>query len=480
MVHRKCKKKSILPFFLTTFFLSPHFAGAPDAPITFTWTPNSDTPDVVYYQSAVHQKLGWKIQVVDKGAAAMAPATATAPAPAPASTGATLTCVVTISGVTSQYQACLPLSGVGTNYNLAWNLTEDSSNPGSSILSIALNATSDGYVALGFPKTPKQMLGSYAMVLKACATCPSGAEISGYYLEEQTPSGVKVNNELGATNTSASSENGVLAGKFQLAVPASSASEGTNNRRRRRSLFQAAPTQLASPLASFPFIFSAGAVSSNGNLQIHSSHGDSSIDLTSAQNDDSDIAQSITVSTTSKNLTARTAHMWLMVISFGFLLPIGVIVARWWPPAKNSWAFQVHRGVQTFAFLAGCGGIAAGFVAVGGWNTVFYIHRDIGMAVLAAFTVQVLSLVLRPSVESKLRRPWVLWHSWLGRAGLLLAIANIYYGIIHVAKLGSWAWATYTAVVGVLVVVVVAREIWTSSHGNRRVEQNEAFASKAV
>ncbi|KAK8774760.1 hypothetical protein V5799_010708 [Amblyomma americanum] len=32
---------------------------------TFTWTPDKDTPDVVYYQCFTHYYLGWKIMVTD-------------------------------------------------------------------------------------------------------------------------------------------------------------------------------------------------------------------------------------------------------------------------------------------------------------------------------------------------------------------------------------------------------------------------------
>lgn len=440
--------------------------GSPDDPVTFQWKPKADTPDLVYYQCAVHQKLGWQIEVVDKGAAA-APAPIAAPAPAPS--GSKSACVVTVSGTNSRYEACLPLEGIGSNYNMAWNLTTDPANPGSSIISMALNATSDGYIAVGFPKTPGKMVGSYAMVLKACSTCASGAEITEYYLGAQTTSGVKPNSELKATDTSASAANGVLSGKFQL-ILSSNSNAGNRRRQKRRSLL--API-LDAPLTSFPLIFSAGSVTASGGLQMHDTRGSSSVDLAAAQNDDGSIGTMTTVSTGSTNRTARRAHMWLMAISFGFLMPIGVIIARWGPLSKNPKAFQLHRAIQTLAFLAGCGGIAAGFIAADGWNTPYYVHRDIGLAVLAAFTAQVLSLVLRPSLESKLRRPWVQLHRWVGRAGLLLAIANIYYGIIHVADLDTWAWAAYTAVLGALVVVILAREIWSRGRGGEAPKNEE-------
>eukprot|EP00850_Spirogloea_muscicola_P018145 SM000163S02313 [mRNA] locus=s163:117559:130545:+ [translate_table: standard] len=41
--------------------------GVPTAPCYLTWTPNSSTPNLVYYQSYSEPKMGWKVQVVDGG-----------------------------------------------------------------------------------------------------------------------------------------------------------------------------------------------------------------------------------------------------------------------------------------------------------------------------------------------------------------------------------------------------------------------------
>ncbi|KAL4458957.1 hypothetical protein ABPG75_013822 [Micractinium tetrahymenae] len=39
--------------------------GTPDQPFLLMWTPDASTPDLLYYQCTVHQKLGWEIHVVD-------------------------------------------------------------------------------------------------------------------------------------------------------------------------------------------------------------------------------------------------------------------------------------------------------------------------------------------------------------------------------------------------------------------------------
>lgn len=49
-----------------TVFAGGEFsAGTPGEPYVLTWTPDASTPDLVYYQCDVHQKLGWEISVSD-------------------------------------------------------------------------------------------------------------------------------------------------------------------------------------------------------------------------------------------------------------------------------------------------------------------------------------------------------------------------------------------------------------------------------
>lgn len=56
------------------------------------------------------------------------------------------------------------------------------------------------------------------------------------------------------------------------------------------------------------------------------------------------------------------------------------------------------------------------------------------------------------------RAIWQFLHHWLGRSAAVLAIANIYYGIIKVGELGAWAWAVYTAILVAIVATAVVKE----------------------
>jgi hypothetical protein len=57
----------------------------------------------------------------------------------------------------------------------------------------------------------------------------------------------------------------------------------------------------------------------------------------------------------------------------------------------------------------------------------------------------------------------------------VLAIANIYYGILHMWDLGVWTWASYTAVLASIVGVSVVKDTatWIKS---RRLTASESTA----
>lgn len=375
---------------------------------------------------------------------------------------AAATCSLTVAGETSSYGACQSVAGVGSNFMLYWTLEADPTDASTNVLSMGMSgaAADREYIAVGFSQAPGQMVGASSMILSACTACPGGASIQDYDLDGKIPSSVVPANSLQATATAASFAGGTLAGRFQIKLPASAS--------RRRLLAPA----LDSPPAAFPLIFAAGPTTAAGAPLQHLTFGSGTFDLTTSElssttgtteTTDSTATPppTATISAGSTNTAARNAHMWLMAISFGVIMPLGIVTMRWWPPQGASpVGFKLHRALQALGFAGAAGGLAAGFVAAGGWNDTYSVHRDLGIAIIVLAFVQVLALVWRPSPDDqKLRRPWALGHRWLGRATAILAIANIYYGIIHVANLGTWAWATYTAVLGVIVIAALGGEM---------------------
>ncbi len=111
---------------------------------------------------------------------------------------------------------------------------------------------------------------------------------------------------------------------------------------RRLKSFAALRLQ-ASNFAAFPLIFAAGRVSGDGTLQLHDQYGSATVNL-------DDGSASASAGNTGNKHALRTAHGWCMVLSFGMLIPIGIVVARAFKD-MGPWWFQVHRAVQSFAYV---------------------------------------------------------------------------------------------------------------------------------
>jgi hypothetical protein len=78
--------------------------------------------------------------------------------------------------------------------------------------------------------------------------------------------------------------------------------------------------------------------------------------------------------------------------------------------------------------------------------------------------------VARPGQQHKYRWYWEQWHRWIGRSTAILAIANIYYGMIHVAEVETWAWAVYTAILGLILLVALLREYHEFTSPNKEYQ----------
>lgn len=107
-------------------------------------------------------------------------------------------CELSVGGTQLTFQACTPIQGVGSNYHLFWTVvgrppgsssgSSSSSSSGGSggasgsvpagktLVKFGMNATSDGWVAVGFPATPAHMIGSTALVLRVCTAYSSGSK----------------------------------------------------------------------------------------------------------------------------------------------------------------------------------------------------------------------------------------------------------------------------------------------------------------
>jgi len=133
----------------------------------------------------------------------------------------------------------------------------------------------------------------------------------------------------------------------------------------------------------------------------------------------------------------RTAHGVLMGVSWGFLLPIGVFIARF-GRIKNPLWFKIHRAVQVTGLLLAIAGFVIAFLMVATGHLLAVPHSFIGLIVMALGIQQPINAFFRPHVEKghekkKSRIYWEYWHKYSGRVALVLGLINPFWGIIYLA-----------------------------------------------
>ncbi|KAL4451785.1 hypothetical protein ABPG75_007447 [Micractinium tetrahymenae] len=330
-------------------------------------------------------------------------------------------CMLDLGGTQQSFDVCYAVEGIGNGFTLLWTLL-----PGNTALKMAMNSSSRGYVAFGFPPDPEPdtgaMIGGTALSLQSCSSCPSGAQLAQWFLGGTSSGEMQPSNYLQVSNiTAAALPGGGMAASFILQLP-----EGQDT-------------------ADTDFILAAGAVYSNGAMRKHEQYGEINIDLSTGTLGEDPETHSIAVS------ALVAAHLWLLIIGWGVFIPCGIVIARCLKRLDPLW-------FQSLGFVMGVIGLALGFSIAGGWNGLFPVHRNLGLAATILGLFQVIAVIprLRPKLVSRHRRAWNLYHWWQGRAAVLLAVANIYYGLINIQNLGAGVWGAYTAVFAAIVTSAIA------------------------
>ncbi|XP_078163965.1 cytochrome b561 and DOMON domain-containing protein At3g25290-like [Carex rostrata] len=142
-----------------------------------------------------------------------------------------------------------------------------------------------------------------------------------------------------------------------------------------------------------------------------------------------------------KRNSLRKAHGILGITGWGFLLPCGVIIARYFrecPFNCNLW-FLVHVGVQICAYIIGTIGWAIG-LSLGQPDHfhTFIAHRVIGITIFGLATLQMLAIFLKPTRNDRYRRYWNIYHHFLGYTLLTLVVINIFKGLAILQAPKSW------------------------------------------
>ncbi|KFK41157.1 hypothetical protein AALP_AA2G093000 [Arabis alpina] len=162
-------------------------------------------------------------------------------------------------------------------------------------------------------------------------------------------------------------------------------------------------------------------------------------------------------------LRKRNIHGILNGVSWGIMMPIGAIIARYLRVAKSAdpaW-FYIHVFCQSSAYIIGVAGWATG-LKLGGESPgiQFGTHRAIGIALFCLATVQVFAMFLRPKPEHKYRLYWNIYHQTIGYTVIVLAVVNVFKGLDILSPEKQWRNA-YTAIIVALGIAATVLEAFT-------------------
>ncbi|GAV91403.1 Cytochrom_B561 domain-containing protein/DUF568 domain-containing protein [Cephalotus follicularis] len=165
----------------------------------------------------------------------------------------------------------------------------------------------------------------------------------------------------------------------------------------------------------------------------------------------------------SPRMTLKIAHGGMNALSWGFLMPIGAVIARYvkvFQVANPAW-FYMHVTCQCVAYVIGIGGSIIGFYLGGKSSGIQYSsHRNIGIALLVLATSQIGIARFRPHPEDKRRLYFNIFHHSVGYATIALSIANCFKGFAILESLKVLK-MVYIAIIASLGCVAVLLEAFT-------------------
>ena len=155
-------------------------------------------------------------------------------------------------------------------------------------------------------------------------------------------------------------------------------------------------------------------------------------------------------------------HGILNVISWGILMPIGAIFARYlkvFDGLGPAW-FHLHRACQPLAYFIGIAGFATGLYMGNHYGVHHTPHRCIGITLICLASAQVcVAVFLRPKKDHKYRIFWNIFHYIVGYGTITLGILNVFKGF---DILNSKKWKSiYFGIIICLAVIALVLEVIT-------------------
>ncbi|KAE8686665.1 Cytochrome b561 and DOMON domain-containing protein [Hibiscus syriacus] len=162
-------------------------------------------------------------------------------------------------------------------------------------------------------------------------------------------------------------------------------------------------------------------------------------------------------------LRKRNIHGILNAVSWGILMPIGTITARYlkvFKSADPAW-FYLHAACQFSSYVVGVAGWSTGLkLGSESPGIRFDTHRTIGIVLFSLGTLQVFALLLRPKPDHKYRLYWNIYHHLVGYAVIILSVINVFKGFDILKPDDKWKNA-YIGVIVALAFCAVVLEAYT-------------------
>jgi hypothetical protein len=168
-------------------------------------------------------------------------------------------------------------------------------------------------------------------------------------------------------------------------------------------------------------------------------------------------------SSTGSRLKRKNTHGVISAVSWGILMPLGVIIARYmkvFKSANPAW-FYLHIACQCSAYIVGVAGWGLGLkLGSDSAGITWSKHRNIGITLFVFGTLQVFALLLRPKPDHKYRRYWNFYHQAIGYSVITLSIVNIFEGFDILQPDNKWKRA-YTGIIITLGIIAAILEAFT-------------------
>uniref|UniRef100_A0A2C9UW67 Cytochrome b561 and DOMON domain-containing protein n=2 Tax=Manihot esculenta TaxID=3983 RepID=A0A2C9UW67_MANES len=170
-----------------------------------------------------------------------------------------------------------------------------------------------------------------------------------------------------------------------------------------------------------------------------------------------------TVAGSVETSTKKNVHGALNAVSWGVLMPMGIMMARYlnlFKVANPAW-FYLHAACQSSAYIIGVAGWGTGLKLGSDSPGIKYTkHRNIGTTLFCFATLQVFALLLRPKPDHKYRLYWNIYHHSIGYATIILSIINIYEGFDILDPEKKWK-KIYTGIIIFLGALAALLEVIT-------------------